>query len=63
MAQYKILKRVSIGTDIRAREVGEVIDETEFSPAPVLNEAEIADGRVALTEVESLLASGHIELN
>lgn len=63
MATYKILKRVSIGTSVRAREVDEIVDEAEFSPAPVLSEAEQEDGRIALTEVESLLASGHIVLN
>lgn len=63
MATYKILKRVSIGTNARAKEVDEIVDEAEFSPAPELSEVEIADGRVALTEIDSLLASGHIELN
>jgi len=61
MAQYKIIDQaIEIGGKTYQPE--SIVDESIFAPAPVLNEIQIAEGVVALTEIESLLSTGHIEL-
>lgn len=42
------------------REVGQKLGSSCFNPAPTLTEEEIADGREAVSELDSLIASGHV---
>lgn len=59
MAKYQIQnQRVEIGG--KTREIGDVLDETEFAPAPVLTKEQEAQGIESKTEVVSLLSTGHI---
>ena len=61
MAQYRVKNQaVEIG-GTKTYQPGDVVDESVFRPAPELTEAQIADGIVAKSEVESLLSTGHIE--
>lgn len=59
MAQYKIQNQaVEIGG--KTYQPDDIVNESKFSPAPVLTEEQLADGLVAKSEVESLLETGHI---
>lgn len=59
MATYKIQnQKVEIGG--KTRQIDDVLDESEFAPAPVLTKEQISQGLVAKSEIESLLSTGHI---
>lgn len=62
LKKYKVVNQVvEVGGE--RRQIGEILDASMFNPAPLLSEEEVADGRVALSEIESLLSTGHIVLN